>query len=67
MKFYNNPNGINYPDDPELRKYLADGIRKHQEHPARVEIVKQAENWSEYVQDIVRRVQNDIKGKKTEQ
>lgn len=55
----NDPNGINYPEDKELRRILAEEIRKLQEEsgPERLATVKAAEHWQENANKIVERLQ----------
>lgn len=52
------PNGINYPQDPELRRILADEIRKLQEStPERKATTEASKSWPEYAASIVKRLQ----------
>lgn len=51
------PNGINYPKDQRLRNKLAEEIRKLQSAPERREAVEQAEQWPQYTEEVVKRLQ----------
>lgn len=52
------PNGINYPEDKELRRILANEIRKLQESdPVRRATVEASEHWPENAARVVERLQ----------
>jgi hypothetical protein len=52
------PNGINYPQEKELRLLLAEELRKLQESdPARSATVAASEHWPEYAASVVQRLQ----------
>jgi hypothetical protein len=54
------PNGINYPEDPELRRILANEIRKLQEStPERKATTEASKHWSEYAAKVVKRIQSE--------
>ncbi len=55
------PNGINYPENPELRHLLAQKILKLQSAPERRQAVEDAEKWPEYSAGIVTRLQKASK------
>jgi hypothetical protein len=61
------PNGINYPSDPELRSLLAEEIRKLQSDPARQEAVAGADRWPEYVASMVQRLEAASRNKGDEE
>lgn len=52
------PNGINYPSDPELRKALAEEIRKLQESTVERKATTDSDaRWPEYTAEIVKRLE----------
>lgn len=52
------PNGINYPDNQDLRSLLATEIRKLQESdPIRRATANESEKWPEYAASVVQRLQ----------
>jgi hypothetical protein len=51
----NDPAGINYPDDPELRKVIAQQLDKVLRHDPGLR--QRAEDWPDYAAEVVRELE----------
>lgn len=60
----NNPRGINYQTDKELRENIAEEIRKFQNKQVDQSAVQAGEKWPSYVESIVERLKAEKLSKK---